>query len=84
MSRSTLHALLHTGLITAAMLSLSGQTTAQTGTQTNTASDPNGVRYSRESHLRAFRTMPMSAPELDGLRSGNVSAVAMIVAADAR
>lgn len=36
MSRSILHALLHTGLITAAMLSLSGQTTAQTGTQTNT------------------------------------------------
>jgi hypothetical protein len=35
MSRLVLHALLHTGLITAAMLSLSGPTTAQTGAQTD-------------------------------------------------
>lgn len=33
MSRLTLHVLLHTGLITAAMLSLAGQTTAQTSLQ---------------------------------------------------
>ena len=36
MSRLALHALFHTGLITAAMLSLSGPTTAQTGSQTGT------------------------------------------------
>src|SRR3954452_15261707 len=35
MSRLALHALLHTGLITAAMLSLGGPTTAQTSSQTN-------------------------------------------------
>src|SRR3954453_5508108 len=40
MSRLTLHVLLHTGLITAAMLSLAGQTTAQTGMQPDAQHQP--------------------------------------------